>query len=37
MNSLNDQSLDFNRRIKVNFDGGDLTNDAGLLDLQSIL
>jgi hypothetical protein len=31
MTSLNDQSLDFNRQIKVNFDGGDLTNDAGLL------
>jgi hypothetical protein len=31
MTNLNDQSLDFNRRIKVNFDGEDLTNDAGLL------
>ncbi|MDQ0219503.1 IS1380 family transposase [Peribacillus cavernae] len=31
MTSLNDQTMDFNRRIKVNFDGGDLTSDAGLL------
>jgi hypothetical protein len=31
MTSLNDQSMNSNRRIKVNFDGGNLTNDAGLL------
>jgi hypothetical protein len=31
MTSLNDHTMDFNRRIKINFDGGDLTNDAGLL------
>ncbi|KEF36863.1 hypothetical protein M670_03945 [Schinkia azotoformans MEV2011] len=28
---LKEQSMDFNGRIKINFDGGDLTSDAGLL------
>lgn len=31
MTSLNEQSMDFNGRIKINFNGGDLTSDAGLL------
>lgn len=30
MNSLNEKSLNFNRKIKINFDGGDLTSDSGL-------
>lgn len=31
MGSLLEKSLDFNRKIKINFKGGDLTSDAGLL------
>lgn len=31
MNSLNTLSLESNRQIKINFDGGDLSSDAGLL------
>ena len=31
MTSLNEQSMDFNGSIKVNFNGGNLTNDSGLL------
>jgi hypothetical protein len=31
MNSLKEKTLNFNRRIKINFDGGDLTSDSGLL------
>lgn len=31
MTSLNEQSMNFNGRIKVNFNGGNLTNDSGLL------
>lgn len=31
MNILNIKSLESNRKIKINFDGGDLTSDAGLL------
>lgn len=31
MNSVQEYSMNFNSRIKVNFDGGDLTSDAGLL------
>lgn len=34
MNSLNDIALNFNNRIKFNFNGGDLTSDAGLLLLR---
>lgn len=30
MNSLNEKNLNFNKKIKINFDGGDLTSDAGL-------
>ncbi|QKY70368.1 transposase [Lentibacillus sp. CBA3610] len=29
--SVNEKSMNFNKRVKVNFDGGDLTGDAGLL------
>lgn len=31
MYSLNTLALDCNRQIKINFDGGDLSSDAGLL------
>ena len=31
MNSLFEKQLNFNKNIKVNFDGGDLTSDGGLL------
>ena len=31
MNSLFEKQLNFNKNIKLNFDGGDLTSDAGLL------
>lgn len=31
MASLLEKSTNFNRKIKINFDGGDLTSDAGLL------
>ena len=31
MDRLQDITMNFNHRLKVNFDGGDLTSDAGLL------
>ncbi|MEI3615043.1 IS1380 family transposase, partial [Pseudogracilibacillus sp. SO30301A] len=31
MTSVNEKSMKFNKRVKVNFDGGDLTGDAGIL------
>jgi len=31
MNSLNTLALESNKKIKINFDGGDLSSDAGLL------
>ena len=31
MNILNTKSLECNRKIKINFNGGDLSSDAGLL------
>jgi len=31
MNSLDEKGLNFNRKIKIDFEGGDLTSDAGLL------
>lgn len=34
MNSLNDKALNFNNRIKFNFNGGDLTSDSGLILLR---
>ena len=34
MDILNTLSLKSNRQIKINFDGGDLSSDAGLLLIQ---
>lgn len=34
MHSLNDIQLESNKQIKTNFDGGDLSSDAGLLLLK---
>lgn len=31
MNSLDEKVLNFNRKVKIDFEGGDLTSDAGLL------
>ena len=31
LNSVQELTMDFNPKMKVNFDGGDLTSDAGLL------
>ena len=31
MSSLLEKSVNFNRKIKINFEGGDLTSDAGLI------
>lgn len=31
MNSIDEKSLNFNKKIKINFEGGDLTSDGGLL------
>lgn len=31
MNSLLEKSMNFNKKIKINFNGGDLTSDSGLL------
>jgi len=31
MASINEKTMDFNTRVKVDFDGGDLTNDGGML------
>lgn len=31
MNSLNEKTLNFNSKVKIDFEGGDLTSDAGLL------
>lgn len=31
MNILNEKSLEFNKKIKIDFEGGDLTSDAGIL------
>jgi hypothetical protein len=31
MTSVNQKAMNFNKRIKVDFDGGDLTSDAGIL------
>ena len=33
MHSLMDMSRESNRKIKINFDGGDLSSDAGMLAL----
>ncbi|TCP31345.1 DDE family transposase, partial [Scopulibacillus darangshiensis] len=31
MTSVTDQAMEFNKRVKINFDGGDLTSESGLL------
>ena len=37
MQSINDTILDSNRKFRVNFDGGDLSSDAGLLLLNEFI
>ena len=37
MRSLKDMTLESNRKIKVNFDGGDLSSDAGMLALNEFV
>ncbi|MBE1554372.1 transposase [Sporosarcina limicola] len=37
MTSVNELSFGFNKRIKINFDGDDLTSDAGLLFFKSVV
>lgn len=36
MNSVSKKALNFNRKIEVNFDGGDLISDSGLLLIKEI-
>jgi len=31
MNSINEKQMEFNKNIKINFEGGELTSDAGIL------
>lgn len=31
MITVNEKAMNFNKRVKVNFDGGDLTFNAGIL------
>lgn len=31
MNSINEKQMNFNKNIKINFDGGELTSDSGIL------
>ena len=37
MSIVNTLSLESNRQIKINFDGGDLSSDAGLLRIKECL
>ena len=37
MDDLNTISLESNKQIKINFDGGDLSSDAGLLQFKKFL
>ena len=37
MDSLNTISLESNKQIRINFDGGDLSSDAGLLLFKEFL
>ena len=37
MNIVNTSALESNRKIKINFDGGDLSSDAGLLLFKEFL
>lgn len=34
---LNDKQLEYNSRIKINFDGGDLSSDTGLLLIKEFI
>ena len=36
MSIVNTLALESNRQIKINFDGGDLSSDAGLLRMNSM-
>ena len=36
MSIVNTLSLESNRKIKINFDGGDLSSDAGLLFIKDL-
>lgn len=31
MNSLCEKSMNFNKKVKINFEGGNLTSDSGIL------
>lgn len=37
MNSLNTLTLNSNKKLKINFDGGDLSSDAGLLLIKEFI
>ncbi|MCB7344597.1 transposase, partial [Blautia obeum] len=37
MSIVNTSSLQSNRQIKINFDGGDLSSDAGLLLIKEFI
>ena len=37
MSIVNTLSLESNRQIKINFDGGDLSSDAGLLLIKELI
>ncbi len=37
MYSLDDNRVEFNSKVKVNFDGGDLSSDTGLLLLKDFM
>ena len=37
MQSINDIVLESNRKLRINFDGGDLSSDAGLLLLNEFI
>ena len=37
MNSLKDTALESNPYLRINFDGGDLSSDAGLLLINDIV
>ena len=37
MGSLLEKSLNFNRNLKVNFEGGNLTSDAGLVLYRNLM
>ena len=37
MSSLNHSTLESNKRFKINFDGGDLSSDSGLLLIKEFM